>query len=179
LAMHAIIDDEDPANSRLVFTHVAGSAEDNMLYSYETYNMELNTDLLVLSACKTGTGKIQKGEGMLSLTRGFIFAGVKSIVTSLWTVNDKSGAVFFGFFYKNLAQQQSKSAALQKASMDYLQSVDNIRAHPYYWAGFALIGSDEPVLFASSPYYIWIIVAASIVMLSIGWFVVRLKRRKG
>lgn len=179
LAMHAIIDDEDPANSRLVFTHMAGSAEDNMLYSYETYNMELNTDLLVLSACKTGTGRIQKGEGMLSLTRGFIFAGVKSIVTSLWTVNDKSGAVFFGFFYKNLAQQQSKSAALKKASMDYLQSVDNIRAHPYYWAGFALIGSDEPVLFASSPYYIWIIVAASIVMLSIGWFIVRLKRRKG
>ncbi len=179
LAMHAIVDDEDPANSRLVFTHTDGSLEDNMLYSYETYNMELNNDLLVLSACKTGTGKIQKGEGMLSLTRGFIFAGVKSIVTSLWTVNDKSGATFFGFFYKNLAQQQSKSAALQKASMDYLQSADNIRAHPYYWAGFALIGSDEPVRFASSPLYIWIIAAAFIVMLAAVWFIVRLKRRKG
>jgi CHAT domain-containing protein len=178
LAMHAIIDDEDPAKSRLIFTHTNGTSEDNMLYSYETYNMELNTDLLVLSACKTGTGKIQKGEGMLSLTRGFIFAGVKSIVTSLWTVNDKSGAAFFGSFYKNLSQQQPKSVALQKASMDYLQSADNIGAHPYYWAGFVLIGNDEPVQFASSPLYIWIIAVAFIVMLAVVWFV-RHKRRKG
>ncbi|HEX2934087.1 MAG TPA: CHAT domain-containing tetratricopeptide repeat protein [Bacteroidales bacterium] len=178
LAMHAIIDDEDPGNSRLVFTPSAGSNEDNLLYSYETYNMELNIDLLVLSACKTGTGKLQKGEGMLSLTRGFIFAGVKSIITSLWTVNDKSGASFFSSFYKNLASQQSKSVALQKASMDYIQSADNIGAHPYYWAGFILIGNDESVQFASSPLNIWIIVAACIVILALAWYIVRVKCRK-
>lgn len=179
LAMHAIIDDENPANSRLVFTSTSGSPDDNMLYSYETYNMELNTDLLVLSACKTGTGMIQKGEGMLSLTRGFIFAGVKSIVTSLWTVNDKSGAAFFGFFYDNLEKQQSKSIALQKASVGYLQTADNIRAHPYYWAGFVLIGSDEPVQFASSSVYIWVTIAICIIILVMVGVIVKRKRREG
>jgi CHAT domain-containing protein len=145
LAMHATANDDDPVNSRLYFTPNSSTSDDDFLYSYETYNLKLNTDLLVLSACNSGTGKLQKGEGILSLTRGFVFAGVKSIIMTLWAVDDKAAYSINERFYKNITRKLPKDEALQKSSLEYIQTSDIIHAHPYYWAGYVLIGDNSAI----------------------------------
>lgn len=156
LAMHAIINDESPMNSRLAFTLNSSNYSDNMLYTYEIPNIKLNAELVVLSACNTGIGKLRKGEGLMSLTRSFAFAGVPSIVTTLWSVNDKSSAGLMKNFYKHLSSGDEKDKALQEAKLEYLENTDIIHAHPYYWAGYILIGDNVPIHKPNVPYWIYI-----------------------
>ena len=118
---------------------------DQQLFLADLYSMELGTDLVVLSACETGLGKLQTGEGVMSLARGFTFAGAKSLISSLWSVNDRSTARIFTRLYENLRQQQSKSEALYQSKLAYLNSdeVSDFQKSPYYWAGFVHIGGDN------------------------------------
>lgn len=157
LAMHAIIDDESPMNSRLAFTFNSNNYSDNMLYTYEIPNIRLNAELVVLSACNTGIGKLRKGEGLMSLTRSFAFAGVPSIVTTLWSVNDKSSAGLMKNFYKHLSSGEEKDIALQEAKLEYLENTDIMHAHPYYWAGYILIGDNVPIHKSTFPSWIYIL----------------------
>ncbi len=157
LAMHAVIDDNNPLYSRLVFTSNSSKTDDDQLFTYETYNLNLNADLLVLSACNTGVGKLRKGEGLMSLTRGFSFAGVQSIVMTLWAVNDNSSADLMKRFYEKLSNKWNKSKALLEAKTEYIQNTDIIHAHPYYWAGYVLIGDNAPLPNSkTSPFY-WLV----------------------
>lgn len=146
LAMHAVIDDENSLYSRLIFTPHSSTSEDDLLYAYEIYNLNINVQMLVLSACNTGYGKLRKGEGMMSLTRSFAFAGVPSMVTSLWAVNDNTSATLMNSFYKELSGGINKDAALSNAKKQYLDKADIIEAHPYYWAGYVLIGDNAPLV---------------------------------
>jgi CHAT domain-containing protein len=176
LAMHATVNDDDPLNSKLFFTPHSSKMEDDFLYGYETYNLKLNTDLLVLSACNTGTGKLRKGEGIQSLTRGFVFAGVKSIVMTLWAVNDKAGFLIMERFYRNITRQNSKDRALQQSKIDYIRSSDIIHAHPYYWAGYVLIGDNTPI--DCSKNRLWYLGAlGGFILLVFGIWVYWLKRK--
>jgi CHAT domain-containing protein/Tfp pilus assembly protein PilF len=145
LAMHTIVDDIEPMYSRLVFSSSNDTVNDGMLYAYELYDLELNASLAVLSACNTGYGKLRKGEGVMSLARGFIYAGVPSIVMTLWEVEDKSGAEIMTLFYRNLENGLPKSIALQKAKLDYLSKSPQYRAHPYFWSAYVNIGADQPL----------------------------------
>ena len=110
LAMHTIMKDDKPLESLLAFTNVNDSdtTEDNKLYAYEIYNMKLNAQMAVLSSCSSGFGKMQKGEGMMSLARGFIYAGCPSIIMTLWQVSDKSSSELMTSFYKYLKKGKSK-----------------------------------------------------------------------
>lgn len=113
------------------------------LYARDLYNLELNADLVVLSACETGIGKLRRGEGIISLARAFAAAGAKSLITSLWKVNDKKSKELMLNFYKHLQDGKPKDAAMQQAKLDFLaanQGGEGAYMHPFFWAGFIAIG---------------------------------------
>ena len=146
LAMHAELDDKNPMFSNLYFTDSENSKEDGKLNTYELFNMRANPKLVVLSACNTGYGKLKKGEGVMSIARGFVYAGCPSLVITLWSLNDESGSILMNDFYTNLSFGQSKDIALQKAKLDYLKSAKPLKLHPYYWAGYVNVGNTKPVI---------------------------------
>lgn len=113
-------------------------SEDGLLAAYEIFNLKLKADLVVLSACETGLGKEVKGEGLMSLTRAFIYAGAPSVVVSLWNVNDQSAADLMIRFYRHLQAGKSKSEALRQAQLETIR--DN--GFPFFWAPFVLVGKS-------------------------------------
>ena len=178
LAMHTIINDSMPMFSKLVFS-VPGknSNEDGFLNTYEIYNMKLNARLAVLSACETGSGKLQKGEGVMSLARGFIYAGCPAIVMTLWQVDDKSGTEIMKDFYSYLAKGKRKDVALRLAKLKHLEQSDPLTAHPHYWLGYVNIGNPE-ALYTSKDFYFVIFLFLAIVLVFIDWHYRKKKPRK-
>lgn len=176
LAMHAVVDEEDPMNSSLVFTVNNDPTEDGLLHAFELYNMQLNAQMAVLSACNTGYGKLVKGEGIMSLARAFSYAGVPSVVMSHWRVDDEATSILMQYFYDNLDKGMTKSEALRQAKLLYLRQAKGARAHPFYWGAFLNIGKDSPVIFEKrfSQRYVWI------GLLSLAAFIalVAIKKRK-
>ncbi|RLD54066.1 MAG: hypothetical protein DRI97_12215, partial [Bacteroidetes bacterium] len=148
LAMHTLINNENPLYSQLVFTLNNDTLEENdgLLNAYEIFNMQLSARMAVLSACNTGYGKLQKGEGIMSMARGFIFAGVPSIIMTLWAVEDQSGSILMSKFYQNLEEGLRIDEALQEAKLQYLQEADQLSAHPYLWSGYVSIGSTDALI---------------------------------
>lgn len=145
IATHAVINDANPMFSRLIFAPDSSSLEDGYLNTYELYNMKLNADMIVLSACNTGYGKLIRGEGIMSLARGCMYAGCSSIVMSLWSVDDQSTSVIMKNFYGSLVQGKSKDEALREAKLEFLKNADEIKANPFYWSGMIVIGNTEPI----------------------------------
>ena len=143
IAGHTLINDKKPMFSKLVLTMQDDSINDNLLNTYELYNHYLGNKLVVLSGCNTGVGKLRKGEGVISLARGFIYAGCQSIVMTLWSISDNSSAELITGFYENLADGKQKDKALQQAKVSYLRKADPLKAHPYYWAGYICIGNND------------------------------------
>ena len=139
LATHGFVNEEKPGFSGLLLSPDETSSEDGILYLAEVYNLQLNAELMTLSACETGLGKIARGEGLIGLTRGFLYAGAQNLLVSLWKVNDASTSRLMIDFYEDLLNGNSKSAALQTAKLNLINS-DAKYADPYYWAPFVLIG---------------------------------------
>ena len=156
LAMHALVDDEDPMRSRLLFTHEPDSSEDGNLNAYEIYNLRLFSELAVLSACNTGYGEINRGEGILSLSRAFMYAGCPNIVMSLWKAKDQPTTQIVRNFFENLKAELPKDEALRQAKLTYLRQADPLKAHPAHWATFVLLGNAEPVRILSNALTWWI-----------------------
>lgn len=170
LATHAVIDDEAPLYSKFLFSHSNKTIEDGLLHTYEIYNTDLNANLAVLSACNTGTGKLVNGEGIMSLARGFMYAGCPNVVVSLWQVDDKSTASIMNNFYKEIKKGADKDAALRNAKLEYLKNADEVKSNPFYWAGFVLIGNSYPVPFNQksigfSFYWIFIFIFVILILL--------------
>lgn len=146
IATHGLLNKEHPILSSLVFTENNDSFENNFLQAYEISKLELNADLVVLSACETGFGRFETGNGTASLARAFMYAGVPSLVVSLWQVNDASTAEIMQLFYTNLAKGMNKAEALRQAKLKYIVECKNpMMAHPAFWAAFVLIGDSKPV----------------------------------
>lgn len=145
LAMHAIVNNDEPMYSKLVFTLVDDNLNDGFLNTFELYNMRLNLQLVVLSACSTGDGIFSNGEGVMSLARGFRYAGVQSIIMTLWQIEDKSSSELMTLFYHYLSQDEYKDKALQLAKLDFLNAADSFKAHPYFWTGYVGIGDTCPI----------------------------------
>ncbi len=159
LAMHAVVDNEKPMQSKLIFFQNKDSLEDGMLHPFELLNMTLPAEMAVLSACNTGIGKLQKGEGVMSLGRAFSYAGCPSVVMSHWSVDDQSTSEIMGAFYKYLAEGEPKDVALRLAKLDFLETAQGIRTHPYYWASFIVLGDTSPI---SKDYNWWLYIGAGI-----------------
>ncbi|ALJ05272.1 hypothetical protein APS56_09120 [Pseudalgibacter alginicilyticus] len=120
---------------------------DNTLFLNELYSLNLNTNLVVLSACETGVGKLYKGEGAMSIARGFQYSGAKNLLFSLWQINDLSTSQIMQSFYKNYSNTQSACHSNQQSKLDYLQNknISNAKKSPYYWGSFVYYGKlDKP-----------------------------------
>jgi CHAT domain-containing protein/Tfp pilus assembly protein PilF len=140
-ATHGLLDNEHPELSGLVLSMVGpdGNPQNGFLDLEDIYNLNLPVDLVVLSACETGLGKEISGEGLVGLTRGFMFAGATRVVASVWRVDDAATAELMGAFYRAMLKNGlSPAAALRHAQMD-LRKQKRWRS-PYYWAGFTLQG---------------------------------------
>lgn len=138
LSTHASSGDVlDPASIRFY--------DEEILYS-ELYNLSINPDLVVLSACETGIGKLYKSEGAMSIARGFQFAGAQNLLFSLWKVNDYTTSVLMQKFYTNIKNGRSYFDSNHQAKLDFLadESVSNSKKSPYYWASFVYYGTLEP-----------------------------------
>lgn len=163
--------------SRLAFTRSENDTiEDNDLFTYEIYNMKLNAEMIVLSSCSSGFGKMQKGEGMMSLSRGFMYAGCPSIVMTLWQVSDRSSAELMSSFYKYLKHGKSKKEALRLAKIDYIENSDGLKANPYFWSAFVQVGDSSPLYRKTASFYWIIIVVVFVGLLFFFQYRSRLKR---
>jgi CHAT domain-containing protein len=165
LAMHALTDDVDPMNSKLVFAQNSNSKEDGLLHAFELYNMKLHAQMVVLSACNTGYGKLAKGEGIVSLGRAFAYAGVPSVIMSHWKVDDEATSTLMHYFYTDLAKGITKGEALRQAKLNYLANADPSKSHPFYWAAFISMGSDEPIQVKPKTYTLKIMAGLGLVAL--------------
>ncbi|GGG80867.1 hypothetical protein GCM10007415_11740 [Parapedobacter pyrenivorans] len=141
LAMHAQVDDHNGEQSHFIF------ADNSRLHSYELYGMKLQAGLAVLSACNTGYGPIQKGEGVQSLARAFTYAGVPSLVMGLWQLPDNSTSEIMVDFYHSLKENKHKHVALATAKKGYLEKfeLESELLHPYYWAGLVISGNTSSI----------------------------------
>lgn len=145
LSTHGVADSRVGDYSYLAFSEQKDSIENEYLYVRDLYNTELNADLVVLSACETGTGELQRGEGIISLARAFAYAGAKSILTTLWVVDDTSTKELTKVFYIQLRKGDPKDLALQKAKLQILKGKDNRRKHPFFWAAMIGVGDMSAV----------------------------------
>lgn len=146
-ATHGLVNSEHPEFSGIVLSMVnrEGRSEDGFLDLQDIYSLNLSADLVVLSACETGLGKDVKGEGFIGLTRGFMYAGSKSVVASLWKVDDHATAALMSRFYRAMFEEGLPPAAALKTAKEYVQQQPQWRA-PFFWAAFVLQGEyDERI----------------------------------
>ena len=140
-ATHTILNDDHPDLSSLVLSLVdeTGRPQNGFLRLRDMYNLQLAAELVVLSACDTGIGKEIKGEGFMSMVRGFMYSGTPRVLASLWKIDDEATTELMKEFYKNLLQAGlTPAAALRQAQITQMQKKS--RQSPYYWAGFQLQG---------------------------------------
>jgi len=163
IASHSILDAKDPGLSCLVMTAPSDSNEDGNLYSYELSQMELDAQLVVLSGCNTGYGLLRNSEGLISIARSFFYTGVRSVVYTLWPIADQAGSYLISNFYQGLRHRQTLDIAMRKAKLSYLEMTDPVKAHPFYWAGYAIVGKTDPVPLARP--YLWVEILSSLVIL--------------
>ncbi len=143
IATHSLEDATIPKLAGLVFapskeTHTENRSDDGILYSGEIYTLHLDAELIVLSSCESGVGKLVKGEGMMALNRGFFYSGINNIVFSLWKVEDRSTSRLMIAFYRNILEGLPFSQALREAKLQLLENP--YTAFPKYWSGFILVG---------------------------------------
>jgi CHAT domain-containing protein len=140
-ATHGLLDAERPGLSSLVLSMVdaQGNPQDGFLRGNDIYNLKLPAELVVLSACQTGLGKEIKGEGLVGLTRGFMYAGAARVVVSLWSVNDKATAELMTRFYEKMLKSGARPAAALRAAQVEMWRQKQWQS-PYYWAAFTLQG---------------------------------------
>ncbi|HEY3135454.1 MAG TPA: CHAT domain-containing protein [Blastocatellia bacterium] len=136
-ATHSLVDDKSPWRSAVVLA--PGNGEDGFLEASEICDLDLDCELVVLSGCQTGRGQLLSGEGIVGLTRAFLYAGAQSVVVSLWSVSDISTGRLMKDFYQNLMVNSSNASALRLAKLHLLRS-ETVTRHPYYWASFVSVG---------------------------------------
>ncbi len=138
-ATHGTFDARSPRSSGLLLAvrPEAGNLQEGMLTVDDLYSLDLNAELVTMSACETALADVQSGDDLIGLTRGFLYAGAKNIVASLWQVDDAATEQLMVQFYKNMATS-SKAEALRRAQL----SIRVKYPHPFYWAAFQLNGLD-------------------------------------
>jgi len=141
LATHGVLSNASPMYSHVVLSQTEGSGEDGLLEAWEMMNLDLHTDLVVLSACETARGRIGAGEGVIGMTWALFVAGSPTSVVSQWKVESSSTTELMLELHKNLKSGESKSEAMKKAAMKLI--ADRRYEHPFYWAGFIVVGDGS------------------------------------
>ena len=138
LAAHGVSDQMEPDRAALVFAP-GSESDDGLWQAREIRRARMNADVVVLSACETGSGRLQGQEGVMNLARAFLTAGARSVVASLWNVDDRATATVMESFYEHLKAGSTVNGALQQAQMDFIKNYGD-KAKPNLWAGFEVIG---------------------------------------
>jgi CHAT domain-containing protein len=133
VAAHGVLDEEAPGRSGVVLS-------DGVLEVPEILRLRMRAEMVTLSACQTGLGKVLAGEGVMGLSRAFLFAGARSVVVSLWNVNDAATAELMKAFYGNLKRGVGAAEALRLAKLGLANGAQRAWRHPYFWAGFVFVG---------------------------------------
>ncbi len=139
---------------------------DEKMFLNEIYATKNQAEMVVLSACNTSVGELKKGEGAMSLARGFFHAGAKSVVSSLWSTNDKSSKELMVAFYRELDKGSTKSAAMRKAKIDYIDTYRGSTISPAYWSALIVIGDNTPIRSGGllSSYWVWFVIGILILL---------------
>jgi CHAT domain-containing protein len=178
LATHAKVNDNIPSQSYIAFANNKDDSSSSLLYAQEIYDLSLDsTKLVILSACETGTGQLVHGEGMMSLSRAFAYAGCPDIVTSLWKAEDKTTAFLTRRLHYYLDNKKTTDQALHLAKLDLLNSteIDERLKTPNYWAHIIFIGEYEK---SSSSFFKWGFVIPVLFLAGIAFYFITQKRRK-
>jgi CHAT domain-containing protein/predicted negative regulator of RcsB-dependent stress response len=140
IATHGFINEKNPKLSAILFSQPKEltADDDGILYVDETFNLDLKAQLVVLSSCESGVGKLVDGEGMIALSRGLFYAGAQNIIYSLWKVSDKQTYLLMDDFYKNVVAGRSYSSSLRSAKLSLIANKES--AFPSKWSGFVLVG---------------------------------------
>jgi CHAT domain-containing protein len=171
--MHTVIDDNNPLYSKLVFYSDSAYSDDGLLTTNEIFGLKLKASLAVLSSCSSGEGEFKRGEGVLSLARGFFYAGCPSLIMTLWKVEDESGLTLMKYFYKYLRKGYSKPKALQKAKIEYLKTVPQEKQNPFYWSAYISIGNPSAIYYPQ-----WLKILPFTILILIFYFFYKLRKRK-
>lgn len=145
LAMHSMTDSMNSKYSYLMFDTPQMLSDDGKLYNYEISLAKINSPMVVLSACNSGTGKLYYGEGVMSLARGFILAGASSVIKTAWEINDETSTKIITRFYYHLSKGKEKDVAMRQSKLDYLKNSSPVFTNPYYWAAYEVLGDTRPV----------------------------------
>ncbi len=179
-ATHGLLNNDHPELSGIVLSlfDSKGAPTNGFLRLHDIYNLRLPVDLVVLSACNTGLGKDLKGEGLIGLTRGFMYAGAASVVASLWKVDDEATAELMRYFYGFMLKDGlTPSEALRKAQLT--MSMQKRWQSPYYWAGFVIQGQYNQKGFANgTPSTFSVLLATGLVASIIALSVLLLRRKR-
>jgi CHAT domain-containing protein len=177
LATHAFLGSDADVQAGLSLLP-ADSLEDGVIGLSDLYAMDLPAEMVVLSACESGKGKWEKGEGIFSLSRGFFYSGTRSILASLWKVNETSTVSLMKHFYTFLDQGYPKPEALQQSKIKYLKEINEPwMGHPYYWAAFTLWGDPDP-LQGKGSIHLWILIPGLIIMAIFSLFIIKRKSKQ-
>ena len=166
ISSHSFLVKDQPM---VMFTSNKDNREDGLLELGEIVQLGLNSEMVVLSSCRSGLGRVDAAEGIIGMQKAFFEAGSKSVIVSLWDVNDKYTSYFMKEFYKQLSMGKSKAAALRETKIEFIK---NYSANPYYWSSFILSGNPSAIsLQETSPfkfiYLFWILFLIGVVYLSI------------
>jgi len=145
IASHTLKDEKNPDLSCFILHKPSDSPDDGILHAFEIKQLRLNAQLVVLSGCNTGFGKLRLNEGLISLARSFFYAGIRNVAYTLWPVADNSSSLIIKNFYRQLKLRRTLDIALMKSKKDFIDSADPVKAHPYYWAGFVITGRAQNV----------------------------------
>ncbi len=147
LATHGLANNESEDFSFIAFTNAGDQADQNRLYVREIFNLQCPAEMILLSACETGTGRLYEGEGIASIARGFAYAGARSLVATRWNINDRTTARLIKGFLGSLKSGTPKDLALQEATLEFIKSGNQHYAHPFYWSAFMQIGHMDAIKF--------------------------------
>jgi CHAT domain-containing protein len=162
LAMHALLDSIEPMNSKFIFSP-AIDLDEKQLHAYEIYARKIVASLVVLSACNTGMGEMNEGEGIFSIARAYLLAGVQNVLYTQWSISDRSSTQLMDRFYFYLSHGVPTDIALQKAKIDFILQGDPVKTIPYYWAGYMIMGT--PIRLPSQNIILFLAGLCALVML--------------
>lgn len=174
VAMHTAVDKATPAYSKLLFNGTENGVIEP-LYMYELLGNAFDTRLMVVSGCNSGYGNLLYNEGVMSLARFFFFVGVDNVVVTHWAIADNSSADLMGYFYRNLSKGMAVDRAIQEAKVEYLGKSDPLRHHPYYWAGYEVIGN--PIKMAKPFAFVWYVLFGAIPLALLVWQIKKVRSK--
>jgi CHAT domain-containing protein/Flp pilus assembly protein TadD len=179
ISTHGELNNRRPFASNIAFSEIRDTLENELLFAGEIMDDSIPADLLVLSACQTAGGKLNRGEGFLSIAWALRMAGVKSLIASLWNVDDPKGASLMTQFYLQADQGLSTNQALQQAKLQYIQAAPHEKAHPFYWAGFRNLGANRDFqISSSSNRWLFSWMGAGLLFAVFGFFIFRFRKSR-